>query len=402
MRSSVRLMRVCKSWRKEASAYLYATPCITATNLPLLTEQVVRGDKKWTDIHLHPYSTPGRWIQTLDLSHLTDQGFFSPHPTTIARSMFALSSLCPNLKHLVLPLGAEGGWEEHVIRSCARGLKALEGVHENTLAKVLRAESRCLKNLQVLSFVGAAGDGGYEGIGQWNNNQQEGSFKFDKLHTLILHNRVNDGPLLDALVDRELPQLKRLVITAYHQRTRAIHETHGNQLLSLTFLPPIEYPIIRSLPPLDTLDLHPQLLQLGFLLYNQYSHLSGILARAHELHHPLHTLTITNWTIPGSAPHDFLADLVNRPPPHLKVLNIDGYRWVNAELGRTACMSGVSGEKRVWAERLAGAGIEVRDCEGRKMPCLGDVRDAEGERGRRRASFASPPKKRDQSQDDGG
>lgn len=139
--------------------YLYRSPPLTASSLLLLTESVLRGDKKWDDTRLHPHSIPGRFVRTLDLSTIsltmTDFGDDfdddppgpsrygrgnsngnkgpSPHVTALARACAALMPLLPNVTHLRLPPVGGGAAYEAILDTVRRApfvskLRAVEGL----------------------------------------------------------------------------------------------------------------------------------------------------------------------------------------------------------------------------------------------------------------------------------
>jgi hypothetical protein len=114
--------------------YLYAEPSLQSSNLLSFTSALTRGHRKWSDLNIHPHSLPGRYISTLDLSHL-DEGYPSLHPITISRAAQEIFPLIPNLRHLVLPnrspITFDDIWMNRYgkILEFAKNLRCLEGVN---------------------------------------------------------------------------------------------------------------------------------------------------------------------------------------------------------------------------------------------------------------------------------
>jgi hypothetical protein len=401
--------------------YLFAEPQLSSTSLLLLADAVVRGDRKWDNLRLHPHSLPGRYISTLDLSHLSDS-YFAPHITAVSRACGAMLPLLPNIAHLKLPPG-QLPFSLNELRSApfAGKLRALEGLQvveevdlrgRDPIVHLLIAMPR----LEVLGVTGP----GMQGSAPREEYEQS-SLSLPLLHTLTLDG-VKSSILLSNLLRCELPSLRKLLLTSYNgchgDQTYEFQEVHGAGLLSLTYLPTREWPTIHPTPPLNTLDLHPKLKHLSILLPNSVLQpnrdLAASLARPN---HPLSAITLPKWTnvaraspspspvlIPSPLPgtpsltslsvrddHSrrtkcFLTELLDHKPPQLSCITADGFTWISPSLGRAALEAGASGEMRVWAQRLREHGVELRDGEGNTPPVVVQRRTAEGgerARGRR-------------------
>ncbi|KAI9637352.1 uncharacterized protein MKK02DRAFT_43278 [Dioszegia hungarica] len=427
MRTGKELMRVCKSWKPVVQKYLYAMPPVSAITLLPFAAAVQLGDTKWDDTRLHPHSVPGRYVATLDLSTLSD-GYFGPHVTSLSKACAALLPLLPNLTHLKLPGGT--GWGIIPCRTILDSpfvgrLRALEGVQISDEGDEACVLLKPMRRLEVLSVLGP----GSSSVGP-SPLPDAVPLDLPHLHTLTLDG-VQRGPLLAALIASELPNLRRLLITSYDgtvgDLTTAFLEAHGEKVLSLTFLQTREWPAIHPTPPLDTLALCPNLLDLAVLLPNpalqqKLDFARGLIGETAK-HHPLVSLTLPKWldrvsASPSASPaptqpnfplphldrlsirthppsgNPFLATIISSPPPHLRRIKIDSFSWVSPKLGRAAQQAGAGGETRVWAVYMSKMGIELLDGEGRGMPAIaedgGD--DAQvggwlvGARGRRRSS----------------
>lgn len=352
------------------------------------------------------------------------------------RAFMDILPLVPNLTHLRLPFRcAPFRLEELCLAPFAKNLKALElvdveygAILDDKGRDVNVLLLRHLPNLEVLSLNGPGDANGGTG---WELRKQA-PLKLDKLHTLIL-NGVKTGIVLDTLIDSELPALRRLILTSFHQRendlTLAFQETHGHKILSLAYLP-ICKPSLESHPPNETLDLHPNLIHLSYLIHDKPSHANVRLASTpfRSLPRSIRSLTLPKWNVAGTAspaiildpenqetahftwappmtndiPSRLLNMFLNDPLPDLKVINIDGFRWVRPELGARALMTGDSGAMRVWSDKFSEPGIEMRDMDGRTAPVL-EFPMVEQVRGRRRPSVrAEHAVRADELDDDGG
>ena len=389
--------------------YLYAEPAIQASNLLSLTATVVNGDKKWSDINIHPHSLPGRYITTLDLSHL-DDGFPSLHITTIQSALQALLPLLPNITHLTLPARSPLRVEDIGLSPFAKKLKCLNGLAVYSLPSGSTTETDQyvwllghLPNLEVLSIHGPGNTLDVE-----SNVPESIPISLPRLHTITLDG-VKSGPLLRSLTTSELPSLRRLLLTSYHDvlldETYAFQAAHGDKVVSLTYLHSHEWPTTEATPPIETLELHPRLRHLSFVFPHTFlqanTELAAGLTGEVYRNHPLEAITLPKWnentrnhspspspaptpltqtahalgnlslSVPintSRTPNRFLSTILKKPPRKLKVVTIDGFKWVRPDLGRRALEAGNSGTMRNWAVEMESRGIDMRDMEGNILP----------------------------------
>jgi hypothetical protein len=423
------LMRVCKSWkvsllfrvlRIEANCqsvvmrYLYAEPAIQASNLLQLTTTVVNGDKKWSDINIHPHSLPGRYITTLDLSHL-DDGFPSLHITTIQSALQALLPLLPNLTHLTLPARSPLRCEDIGLAPFAKRLKCLNGLSVYSFPTTATTTSEekdpyvwLLGQLGSLEVLSIHGPGNTMDADSSLLDLEPTPISLSRLHTLSLDG-VKSGSILRSLTASSLPALRRLTLTSYHDlpldETYAFQSSHGHKLLSLTYLHSHEWPTTEATPPIETLELHPRLRHLSFVFPHAFLQAnlelaSGLTGEMYK-NHPLEAITLPKWnentrnqspspspaatpltqatnglntlslSVPintSRTPNRFLSTILKNPPRQLKVVTMDGFKWVRPDLGRRALEAGNSGTMRNWAVEMESRGIEMRDMEGNVLP----------------------------------
>lgn len=400
--------------------YLYAEPHITPNNVVALAHAVEAGDRKWSDLCLHPHSYPGRWLTVLDLSHIGLGGYYGADAISMSRALSALLELSPSVTHLRLPPHGVR-LDDLRVAPCMRRLKALEGVHlgpgagsEEDAIKVLRAA----KALEILGLVWVGSvpttppnELDLDALSLDNPPPPRRDLELPRLHTLYLVGG-RAGPLLAALTRADLPSLVRLVTSPYETSLsafdddperggpRALQVAHGPKILSLTYVSANDWPRSDLLPPPDTLALHPALvhlhLSLPHSLLNDSPHLATALANPH---HPLEAITVPRWprVVAGAemSPHPatpsptesggppapngnhFLAALCARKS-RIKTVSVEGFTWVAPALGRFAAESGDSGMMRQWATWLGRAGVELRDSEGNTAPVIERGREQRG------------------------
>lgn len=331
-----------------------------------------------------------------------------------------LLGLTPNLTHLRLP--GTGIISLRTLRHAGlRNLRVLEGLQigEGNELEIIGLLGQTRSKLEVVAIQGAGSS-----ITPSETIGEAPVLDLPHLHTLTLDG-IHQGPLLSCLIESKLSSLRRLLITSYNDlpldQTTDFLTIHGHELLSLTLLPNREWPAIHPTPPIDILELCPNLLYVGILipdpaLQKKLDFVRDLAARAGR-NHPLESISVPRWidrvraspspspapsqTIPGvthTSPYParapggnrFLSTLLESPPPNLRRIRIDGFTWVSPKLGRAATEAGAGGETRIWASYLAKRGLKLVDGEGREMPDaqvgLGGDLDAGLERGRRRGS----------------
>ncbi|KAK4684993.1 hypothetical protein P7C73_g5168, partial [Tremellales sp. Uapishka_1] len=370
-REVVCAMSVCRAWKTVAQKYLYTEPHLSS-NLDVFASCLVRGDKKWTDLHSSPFSLPGRYLAVLDLS---DPALNSTlHYSTISSILVAIFPLVPNLTHLKLPNGPIPfplvDLQTSPFISKLRVLEGLQVVHQvsrdgkDPLVEILRHAPA----LQFLSVYG----GGHAHLGLSETDFPQDALNLPSLHTLVIDG-VIDGLLIETLIKSHLPRLAKLAITSYHlfpsDQTLRLQQTHGAALRSLTYLNPRDWPALQVTPSSRTLDLHPALRHLSFLGHHAMFPINIILG-ARINNHPLEQITLSRFTWRNRTSENeenrLLECICKTPPPGLRRLRIDGFRWVK-NMSKAAMETGHLGAMRKWEGRLRAKGIEMMDSEGRRL-----------------------------------
>ncbi|GMK55794.1 hypothetical protein CspeluHIS016_0208500 [Cutaneotrichosporon spelunceum] len=410
-RTARSMMLVCRAWKALVTKHLYSEPVVTADNIAALAHAVVQGDRKWSDINIHPDSYPGRWLTVLDLSNLGGGLYLGADPLTISGALGALLDLTPALTHLRLPpAGCGVRLSELRHAACIRRIRAIEGIHltgrkaEEDVIRLLRAT----RSLELLGLVWVAS--ALEPDGELEEDDLPAPPALPALHTLTLV-AGQPGPLLATLTRAELPCLTRLVMSPYELGLevweddalrggpRALQLAHGHKIRSLTYVGTPGWPHRDNLPPNDTLTLHPVLAHLHLALHHAVLHDAPDLARTFaDPYHPLSAVTLPRWpraaridASTSPAPHQegvqgewppgnpFLAALLSKRS-RIRTVRIDGFNWVSPSLGRFAAESGDSGMMRRWSVAMGRTGVELRDMDGALPPVIdrGRQRSVEG------------------------
>ena len=332
-------------------------------------------DQKWDSIRRIPYSTPGRWVQTLDFSRLE----FAGQAQTLA-----LDSTLTNLFPLVPFLSRLSINPSFVIsrralnaladKDGAEYLRSLEGLsyvlppsHLTDDDPFVRLLRRC-PSLELLELIGQ-GLAPAELVEISLENGPELSKPFSPLNLPNLHTlsviSMHSSPLLLALLSSPLPSLRKLTITPYHDipypasMTSRFIEVHGRYLRSLNLL------TLRSWPT----HLHPSP--------------PTLLPSCPNLHHLSLEKPLTALVLNGNHPLEILS--IPRPDaeswrivqhllpnlPKLQVVRIRDLRWLRDGISSRAQAAGVQGEMREWARRLSRNGVHVLDADWKGLKTLG-------------------------------
>lgn len=323
-------------------------------------------DQKWDSIRRIPYSTPGRWVQTLDLSRLEFAG--QAQALELDSTLATLFPLLPFLSRL--SINPSFVISRRAINALADKdgtvyLRYLEGLSyvlppsrltdDDPFLRLLR---RC-PSLEVLELIGqepapAELEFSLENVPELS--EPFSPLNLPNLHTLCILS-MHSSPLLLALLNSPLPSLKKLTITPYHDipypasMTSRFIELHGRYLRSLSLL------TLRSWPT----RLHPSPLTLLASCPNLH-HLSlerPLPALVLYESHPLEILSIPR---PDAECWTLVQKLLPKLPK-LGVVRIRDVRWLRDGISSRAQAAGVQGEMREWARRLGRNGVHILDTD---------------------------------------
>ncbi|KII93994.1 hypothetical protein PLICRDRAFT_153229 [Plicaturopsis crispa FD-325 SS-3] len=366
------LLTVCKSFTDIVLPVFYSRVRIrTLSSLEKFVRHLRSSDEKWDSIRRIPYSTPGRWVQTLDVSGI---------PFTSQPEAFLLDSLLTQLFPLVpfltgLSLNPSFVLSRRALASLTDReqngyLRVLEGVgyvpatgaavEDDFLVNLLRS---CV-NLETLEVIGPGLDPSefefsLEGSETMPQSQTFRPLSLPHLRNMTLLS-MHSSPLMLALLYSTLPSLRKLVVTPFDDipapasLVSEFVNIHGHNLRSLLLFTPKTWPTRLHPSPQIILHACPNLRHLS--LENPLPRLQL------DAVHPLQILSIPRptpefWTV--------LEGLLPRLPA-LKVVRARDVRWLRKGMTLHAQGAGVQGELREWRRRLLRRGIRVMDADWRE------------------------------------
>ncbi|KAI0784963.1 hypothetical protein C8Q75DRAFT_338988 [Abortiporus biennis] len=366
------LLLVCKSLKEVALPLYYATIQITRPSaLSRFASHIFSADQKWDSIRRIPYSAPGRWVHTLDLSNM-HFGLWA-EACEVDSLLTRLFPLLPFLEQLLLnPSITLSRQSFHSLASHDNGrghlrhLKELKlhsspiaDPHDDRFIEVLRG----CTNLQELAIVGSSTEAVHMAMADVDDTDTDTSC-VSQLHLPHLHKlsiiSMHASPVMLSLLESPLPSLGHLTITPYDDMSipgslvpRFI-ATHGAKLRSLHLYAHKSWPTVLFPSPTNLLHTCTQLHHLS--LENPLPNLTTCSI------YPSHPLQILS--IPRPNP-EFLAVLESLLPklPSLIAVRARDVRWLRRGMNAHAQEAGVQGEMREWGRRLARRGIHILDAE---------------------------------------
>jgi hypothetical protein len=324
-------------------------------------------DQKWDSLRRIPYSTPGRWVQTLDLSQLTFANQIQA--LQIDTALTKLFPLLPSLARLSMNPTftlSRRVFASLTDRECASNLCALEGINyvpsrtflldSDPLVKLLRA-CPALEEIDVLGPGSEPADSDFDSqIPDMPPLESFVPLELPKLHTLTLLS-MHTSPLLLALLLSPLPSLRKVTFTPYDDIpypnglvTRFI-SVHGDKLRSLLLFTPKIWPTRLHPSPDTLLETCPILRHLSLEIPLPKLKIPAT--------HPLQILSIPR---PND---DFWREFEKILPrlPRFCMIRIRDVRWLRKGMNSRAQVAGVQGEMREWRKRLSRRGIRLVDAD---------------------------------------
>ncbi|KDQ63143.1 hypothetical protein JAAARDRAFT_147144 [Jaapia argillacea MUCL 33604] len=373
--SRVDILLVCKGLKNTALPLFYNHARITSlASLEKFAALLHAADQSWDSLRRIPYSAPGRWVQTLDLSMLNCA--LRAEACRIDSLLTRLFTILPFLTRYILNPSIVLSRPATTALSCKEGisnlqvLKGMKGllsarsitaIDEEPLVQVLRV---CPKLTQ-LEVIGP----GVESIDLDEPEVLDLTLPSDfvplhlpNLHTLTILS-THSSPLLFALLHSPLPSLRDLTVTPYddvpYPTSLVSHfiDTHGTYLRHLNLFTPKVWPHKRYTSPPTLLLTSPHVKHLS--LESPLPHLTLTSNSASITTHPVQVLSIPR---PDS---QFLALLERILPalPSLKAVRTRDARWLKKGISSRALEAGVQGELREWRRRLGRHGIRILDAD---------------------------------------
>ncbi|KIJ65066.1 hypothetical protein HYDPIDRAFT_89048 [Hydnomerulius pinastri MD-312] len=377
--------RMCFSLMLEvALPLLYSHVQIrTVSGLDKFTSRLYTADQKWDSIRRIPYSTPGRWVQTFDLSEMaatleSRQGFM------VDSLLTRLFPLMPFLAKLslssALPLSRRA-LSSLTNRDGNSNLRSLGGIcydvsfssavstGEDPFVQLLQ---KC-HNLERLEIIGNAIDPidleSYpDGLEVIQVPALTVKLNLPRLHSITLLSMPSSS-LMYALLSTSLPRLRALSITPYDDIpypgsfTSKFLDIHGKSLSTLSFFTPKSWPTRLHPSPCTLFHTCPNLRHLSL----EYPLPVLILPASTDSTPVVLPLQILSIPRPNG---DFWRTLERLLPslPSLKAIRTRDIRWLRRGMTNRAQEAGVQGEMRDWRRRLARRGIRLLDGDWKETP----------------------------------
>ncbi|TFK41954.1 hypothetical protein BDQ12DRAFT_677437 [Crucibulum laeve] len=362
------LLTICKAFKEIALPVLYSNARMShITALEKFHDRLHIADQMWDSIRRIPYSTPGRWVQTLDLSGLVFTG--QPQALILDSLLTKLFPLIPFLAYLFINPSfvlSRRALASLASREGAANIRALEGLcyllppsptpDQDPFVQLLR---RC-PNLTFLEVIGQGPDPAelefnYDDSDPFSMEAFK-PLELPKLEVLTLLS-MHNSPLMRALLASSLRSLRKLTLTPYddvpYPASLVSHfiSAQGETLRSLLLFTPKSWPTRLHPSPETLLITSPKLRHLS--LENPLPNLSVTET------HPIQILSIPRPNV------DFWRVLERLFPhvPNLSILRMRDVRWLRKGMTTMAQGAGVQGEMKEWQRRLARRRIRLVDTD---------------------------------------
>ncbi|PPQ79855.1 hypothetical protein CVT25_002911 [Psilocybe cyanescens] len=363
-------LTICKSFNELIHPLLHASIKISRVkNLELFSNQLHIADRKWDSIRRIPYSTPGRWVQSLDLSGLAFEG--QAQAVLLDGILTRLFPLTPFLSTLSINPAfvlSRGALSSLARREGSINLRSISGLSyvpplsndpdEDPFVQLLRHTP----NIETMVVIGQGLDPtelefGFETV-ELPSMMEFIPLSLPKLRVLSIL-AMHSSPLMLALLNTPLPRLRKLTITPYEDvpypasLASEFITTHGFGLTSLLLFTPKSWPTRLRPSPTNLLTCAPDL--------NHLSLESPLPVLLLTERHGLKILSIPRPTADIWRVFERLFPFL----PNLAVLRARDVRWLPKGISNMAQEAGVQGEMREWKRRLDRRKIQLLDSDWR-------------------------------------
>ncbi|KAE9409164.1 hypothetical protein BT96DRAFT_583303 [Gymnopus androsaceus JB14] len=379
--SHLSAMLVCKNFKDIVQPLLYSHVSFSRySSLESFCKRIHDADSRWDSLRRIPFSAPGRWVQSLDVSRLElrkptkHRLYEDPFDNTeilALRVDSLLTNLFPLLPFLsVFSMNPTFSFSRRACISLTERhgvgkLRSLRGIyyvpsHGMPRDPLLDLLQNC-PNLEELEVIGPDIDPlEHDTTYLWYDGQvlplDLPAMCLPKLQVLTLLACLQASPLMLSLLSTSLPSLTKLTITPFHDIPSSTSSlfiaSHGETLRSLLLLSRRKsWPSHLYTSPTNILQTSPNLRHLSL----------EVPLPAIELteEHSLEILSIPKPSLDSWA-------LISRLLPHLpslKAVRIRDVKWLRKGMGPRAMETGVQGEMREWRRRLARRGVRILDSE---------------------------------------
>ncbi|KAG1825679.1 uncharacterized protein BJ212DRAFT_1315491 [Suillus subaureus] len=366
---------------------LYSSVCLHSENsLQKFTAHLHSADQMWDSIRRIPYSTPGRWVQVLDLSEFLVE-LDSSACYAINALLTQLFPLLPSLAKLTLYSGfllSRRALASLTHRDGSSNIRALGGIYydpfiysavatgEDPFVQLLRV---CV-NLELLEVTGVGLDdtdleSHFDNTENLKTPHMVAPLYLPHLRSLTLLS-MPSSLLMHALLHTPLPRLRTLSLTPYDDipfpasLSSLFLEKHGQYLHAIFLFTPKSWPTRYHSSPITILHTSPRLRHLSLeypLPALTIASQTPLTDASSPFIHPLQILSIPR---PNS---DFWVTLERLLPflPSLQIIRTRDVRWLRRGMTFRAQETGVQGEMREWNRRLTRRGIRLLDSNWKEL-----------------------------------
>ncbi|TDL28034.1 hypothetical protein BD410DRAFT_712654 [Rickenella mellea] len=381
------LVLVCRQFKNVALPLLYrhCRP-LDLRSLEQFTLHLYFSEQRWDSIRRIPYSTPGRWVQSLDLSRivsescselfLLDSLLTTVFPLTPFLTRLELNPSIPLSRRAMNVLGHRDG---------AQNLCLLKGVKYDITPPIpyhrpqhgedpLTQLVSCCGGLEELEVLGS-GINEFDGLvtSHFPQIPPLQALNLPHLHTLTMLSMPLSDLLLH-LIYTPLPSLTNVVITPYGDLqypasvVSLFLRTHGPSVTALILHTPKSWPTAVYPAPSSLLLMMPNLkiLSIEHLLPNLFIPLRRTNASSSNSDEELQVHSLETLWVPR--PTVQFRGTLEQMLPHLPKLNevrARDVRWMKQGMSARALEAGFQGEMRTWHRILKPRRIKMLDADGR-------------------------------------
>ncbi|KAG8800399.1 hypothetical protein FRC16_002955 [Serendipita sp. 398] len=357
--SRLSLLLVSRTFKETMLPLLYSKPYLPSLEVFILfCERLLDGDRKWDNLRRIHHSTPGRWVEWLNFTYLSNLN--NSQYLKFDRHLAQIFSVIPFLRYLNLPttnMMTRPTMQALADSEIVSALKDLRGIHVPAPPNYsfLQIESlthllRSCYMLRHLELIGSGLDNDTDILDE-DTVYCPASFSLPHLRSLcILH--IPYSPILQVLSRAELPELRLLTISIYADKEKsdanAFLKVHGSNLTHLT--------LSATKHTLENL-----LVLCSSLRYLSLPTIPTAMMR------PITPSPIAILSIPRPT-MEFLNGVVEPFLTSLRQVHIREVRYLRRGLGVGAANTGSSAIILEWRRRLARRGVTVLDAQGRSGP----------------------------------
>ncbi|EIN04268.1 hypothetical protein PUNSTDRAFT_55592 [Punctularia strigosozonata HHB-11173 SS5] len=371
---SMRFLLISKGFKEIILPILYSHVTIASIGaLQKFVAHLTASDKAWDSIRRIPYSTPGRWIHSLDLGYLHyDGSSIEDSRLHIDMLLTSMWPLVPFLRQCVLTpmMGlSRRALDALALSDSAGHLRSLKGMKiSETSVNISTLQSdplvqllRYCPGIEELEVVGPGLDtSDFDFLLPTRSSAgEDDTIPFYPLHLPALRTltllSLHSGPLLYALLHTRLPSLRTLTLTPYHEvassLVTAFIAAHGPSLTSLLLYTPKVWPTSLCTSPPDLLISCPNL-----------RHLSLEAPLPDLVLPPKHHLQVLSLPRPNGVLLGKLEGAIQNFPD-LRAVRARDVKWLRKGMALRAQEAGVQGQMRDWMRRLVRKQVRVLDSE---------------------------------------